>query len=86
MHIVFSKRFKKRHGRLGLELQNKFRNRLMLLLEDKGHPLLNIHLLNGQYLGCQSLNVTGDVRAIFEIQKDEEVILFMNIGTHSELY
>lgn len=86
MHIVFSKRFKKRHGRLSLELQDKFRNRLSMLLKSNSRGILNVHFLHGKYAGYQSLNVTGDIRAIFRINRDEGYIFLLDIGTHSELY
>jgi addiction module RelE/StbE family toxin len=48
------------------------------------HPTLKNHQLHGDYLGYKSVNITGDVRAIFK-QTDDSILL-VDIGTHSELY
>ena len=48
------------------------------------HPLLNNHSLGGEYNGCRSINITGDIRAIFYVKTD--VVVFINIGSHPELY
>ena len=49
------------------------------------NPLLNNHYLGGEYEGCRSINITGDIRAIFYIKQNSDVV-FINIGSHSELY
>jgi mRNA-degrading endonuclease YafQ of YafQ-DinJ toxin-antitoxin module len=86
MHIIFSKKFRKRHRQLSLELQNRFRGRLILYLQNKNHPALNVHPLKGVFLGHYSLNVSGDIRAIFEIREHGNSILFHDIGSYSQLY
>jgi len=48
------------------------------------HPLLNNHDVSKVYTGCRSINITGDYRAIF--QDEGEIVIFITIGTHSELY
>ena len=45
---------------------------------------LNNHPLKGAYASCRSINVGGDLRAIYEINNDR--IVFRLIGTHAELY
>ncbi|MFH1192383.1 MAG: hypothetical protein V1655_02815 [bacterium] len=45
---------------------------------------LNNHPLSGKLNGLRSINVSGDCRAIFE-EKLEDII-FIAIGTHSQLY
>lgn len=86
MHIIFSKRFKKRHCRLDLDMQNKFRQRLELYLLDRDNIILNVHQLKGKFIGYYSLNVTGDVRLIFRYLSDSNAIFLFDIGSHSELY
>jgi mRNA-degrading endonuclease YafQ of YafQ-DinJ toxin-antitoxin module len=56
----------------------------MLFAEDRFHSQLNNHSLNYPYKGCRSINISGDVRAIYE--EVPEGILFIRIGSHSELY
>lgn len=86
MHVLFSKRFKKRHSRLDLDMQNKFRKRLELYLSERDTAILNVHQLKGEFTGYYSLNVTGDIRLIFRHLTDSDVIFLFDIGSHSELY
>ena len=62
----------------------QFIERKNLFLEDSLHPLLNNHSVDYAYPGWRSINVTGDYRALYE--ELEDGVVFMKIGTHSELY
>jgi addiction module RelE/StbE family toxin len=84
MEIVFHKNFKKKLKKLSPKIQNQFYERLETFEEDKNHKTLNNHSVDKVFIGCRSINVTGDYRAIFK--EDGEVTHFVNIGTHSELY
>jgi len=66
-------------------VREKFQERFSLFLEDMYHPLLNNHPLEGEWIGCRSINITGDIRAVFE-EVDIGYVEFIAIGTHSELY
>ncbi len=44
-------------------IQDKFAERVQLLLENIYNPLLNNHMLEGEWIGCRSINVTGDIRS-----------------------
>lgn len=66
------------------KIQEQFYTRLEIFITDKNNPLLNNHSVDRIYLRCRSINVTGDYRAIFE--ETDQLILFVRIGTHSELY
>lgn len=79
-HAVFVKQFDK----LQREIQMAFYKRLFLFRQDKFHPLLNNHMLSGQYIGKRSINVTGDFRALY--QEETGFIIFKFIGTHHQLF
>ena len=85
MQVRFSKEFDKRFGRLAVKEQQCFYDRLELLIIDRTHPLLRLHPLKGKYNGYHSINVTGDLRAIFKYHPDGSSI-FLLIGSHSQLY
>lgn len=85
MRITYHRIFKKLYKKQSVEIRGKFRERLELFLCDPRHPLLNIHLLHGKWIGCRSFNVTGDLRVVFEQLEDDSIELIA-IGTHSELY
>ena len=85
MIFDYSSNFKKRIKKLPKPIVEKFYIRLELFKKDKFNPILNNHKLHGEYEGSNSLNITGDFRAIFEYVK-EDYVLFSDIGTHPELY
>ena len=85
MPVRFSKRFDKRFAQLSAENQRRFYDRLELFFSDRTHPILRLHPLKGKYKGYHSINVTGDLRAIFKYQPDGSLV-FLFIGTHSQLY
>lgn len=80
LHRTFLKKFKK----LSPKIQDKFEERLELFLKNSTHPSLNNHSVEKRFPDCRSINITGDYRAIFKLQKD--TVTFITIGTHSELY
>ncbi|MCX6736458.1 MAG: type II toxin-antitoxin system mRNA interferase toxin, RelE/StbE family [Candidatus Parcubacteria bacterium] len=80
----FHKKFAKRLEKLPLKIEDAFYARLEIFLVNKFDQRLNNHELEGEYAGYKSINVTGDYRAIFQDFGDN--VLFITIGTHSELY
>ena len=80
-HRTFKKMFKKQPA----WLEDKFEERIRLFQKDMFEPILNNHSLEGEWLGCRSINITGDIRAVFE-ELSTNHIQFLAIGTHSELY
>lgn len=83
--ISFHKDFRKQLRLLTPAIREKFWQRLELWQEQPTHPLINHHTLSGKLRGLHSINITGDVRAIYEIV-DGSVVIFLMIGTHSQLY
>ena len=61
------------------------RAQLTLLRDDPTNPKLGIHPLRGSGLGQYSVDVGGDVRAIFQ-KIGEDALYFIEIGTHHQLY
>lgn len=84
MQPDYHKHFKKQYGKLPLKMRERFKERLRIFNSDPFAIELNNHTLHGKYVGCRSINVTGDLRAVYEVRKDG--VRFLNIGTHSELY
>lgn len=84
--IVLVKSFKKCYKKLPKSIKTKFRKRVEMLVVDFYNPLLRVHKLKGEYAGHYSMDVTGDVRAIFKKEDNVLVLVFIDIGTHSQLY
>ncbi len=84
MKVEFKKSFKKSIDKLPKSIQDKFDLRFKIFLENKFHPLLNNHSIHPVYDMARSINITGDYRSIYV--EREDAIVFVEIGTHSELY
>ncbi len=89
MYVKFSHRFTKQYDRVEPKLRTVFQGRLALFMEDPFNPVLNNHSLKGKYRGYQSINVTGDWRALYfdgSVEGGAKVVVFAVLGTHSQLY
>lgn len=83
--IKYSKKFQKQFSRLSPKEREQFIKRQRLWLSDPYNPQLHLHMLTGEYAGLYSMNISGDIRALYEKVGDTYVI-FGFIGTHSQLY
>lgn len=84
MNAAYSKAFIKQAKKLSPELRKKLQEKIKIFI---GNPLdssLRNHALKGKYKEYRSIDITGDVRALYFQQDDEAV--FDAIGTHSQLY
>lgn len=84
MKLVYHRDFIKDFKKLSKKIKEKFKERQLLFETDEFHPVLNNHALKGKWLGYRSINVTGDIRAVFK--RDIESAFFVAIDTHSNLY
>ncbi len=85
MRVFLHRDFLKAYKKLSPHDQENWKARKRIFLENPFHPLLSNHALHGEYEGYRSINITGDIRAIYE-PHDTNVALFIIIGSHSELY
>ncbi len=83
--IKYSAQFKRRYRKLPQKLQSKVDERLKLFVADEFNEILDNHKLNGEYEGCRSINITGDLRVIYYLLS-EGFYKIVTVGTHSELY
>lgn len=84
MIIIIQKDFEKDLKKVSSKVQEKFFEKLTLFEKDQFNPILNNHALKGKYLGYRSINITGDLRAIFKISNDKAT--FATLDSHSNLY
>lgn len=85
MRVDFHKHFDKQYKKLSDTQKSKFKLRLAVFVEDRYDVILNNHALKGDYNGYRSINVAGDLRAIY-IEHSTAHIEFTYIGSHSQLY
>lgn len=85
MCLRFHKNFDKQYQKLSSKQKTKVKERLTLFLENPFDVQLNNHPLKGKYISYRSINIAGDLRAIFKAVSEEECI-FVAVDTHSNLY
>lgn len=85
MELRFTNKFKKQFKKIPSSAQVSFEDRLNLFLVDPTNKILRVHPLRGKFAGYWSINVTGDIRALYRKDGDT-IIIFALIGTHSSLY
>ena len=84
MTVSYSKNFIKQAKKLDVEVRDKLYKNILLFSSNPLHPRLRNHSLRGKFRQYRSIDITGDVRALY-IQLDDEAI-FDTVGTHSQLY
>jgi addiction module RelE/StbE family toxin len=82
--FILHRNFEKSYAKLDENIKTAFRERRNLLLMDPDHPILSRHSLRGKWLGCHSINITGDYRAVFKMEG--YIVIFIEIGRHGQLY
>ena len=88
MRIKYLKQFRKDILKLNKKQLAQFKKRIALFQLDLNHSYLDNHPLKGSLKGLYSINVTGDIRAIYRPKKLKSGLVceFIRLGTHSELY
>lgn len=85
MIIDFHKNFKKDLKKLPQDCKEKLYERINIFSQDPFNSVLNNHQLHGKLKGKRSINITGDIRAVYE-QVDKNSVSFIIIGNHNNLY
>ena len=83
--ILFSKKFNKQYKKLPPAIQSRFTAQLVLWSREPMNPSLSHHVLVGELAGFHSINVGGDIRALYR-EYGSDTIVFERIGSHSQLY
>lgn len=86
--IKRSKEFKK-HYKLRIlphkKLREKYKDRLEIFVQDRKDPALRDHKLKGRSEGIRAFSITGDIRVIY-FERAENYYVFLDIGTHPQIY
>lgn len=85
MIIKTTKSFDKQYARLSDADKHRFKQRIQLFRDNPYDKLLRNHGLKGRYLGYRSIDIKGDLRALYYVNGNI-VFIFAFIGTHSQLY
>lgn len=85
MKIRFHHNFEQQYKKLRLNEKKKCKERCEIFLNNPFNPLLRNHPLQGKYAGYRSINISGDVRAVYRLI-DKDIAYFVAIGRHRDLY
>ena len=85
MLYALSSEFQKKYKKANKKIKQKIEEKLLIFSKDPFDTILNNHSLRGDYEGFRSINITGDIRIIYqEVSKD--ICILIRFGRHSELY
>ncbi len=85
MRADFTKSFDKQFSKLPSKRQEQAKAAVALFLQDLAHPVLRNHALKGEWKGYYRISAGGDLRLHFKMI-DEDTVLFVAVGSHSQLY
>lgn len=85
MKVTFHRYFNKEYWKLSKDLRYGVDERITLFIENPRNPILNLHPLKGKYKNHQSINISGDIRAIYKMISNDMAV-FVAIGPHNKLY
>ncbi len=85
MKILYSKKFKKQFQKLKRGENKKFEERINIFIKNPSAKILENHILHGQLSKYRSINISGNLRLLYE-EIDDETVLFSILDTHSNLY
>ena len=85
MHLVhYHRSFKKQFKRLPRKIHDKFGIKIRIFISDPYSIELDNHPLTGEWLGHRSIDITGDIRAVYRTEGN--VNLFVAIGSYNQLF
>ncbi|PIP87388.1 hypothetical protein COW81_00370 [Candidatus Campbellbacteria bacterium CG22_combo_CG10-13_8_21_14_all_36_13] len=85
MILAFHTRIKKQYKKLSSDDREKFNERMALFEKYPFNQVFRNHALKGKYLGYRSIDITGNLRAIYQ-PLGSNTAYFVYLGTHSNLY
>ncbi len=74
--------FLKKHS----ELRERYFKTLLLLEHNPLHPSLRLHPMHGWLTGLHSVSISMRYRITLELELREQEIVFVNVGSHGEVY
>jgi addiction module RelE/StbE family toxin len=85
MKVIFHSHFIKKYSKLSKNIRAKTDEKLFLFETDTRNPILNTHQLNGVWKDHWSINITGNIRAVF-IFIANDTVQFVEVDNHNNLY
>ncbi len=87
--LIFTHQYEKREKKFlnkHPELFKQYRKTVQLLELNPYHPSLRLHALKGNMKDVHSVSINVSYRITIELLIQEQEIIFLNVGSHDELY
>ncbi len=76
-----------KHSGIKISLKKKIEQTIDLLAVGKELPQsYKDHKLSGEFKGFRECHIKGDLLLIYKIEKDNLILILVDIGSHSELF
>lgn len=85
MTVDFHKSFDEQFKKLSTKQKIKVKQTLEIFIEKPDDTTLRNHPLKGEWIKYRSISAGGDLRLHYRVINDNAVI-FVAVGTHSQLY
>lgn len=86
MKIIPQKRYLKHFSKLPEELKFRTKYTIRIFEANPFDIRLHNHGLAGDMNGVRAISVTSDIRIIFQEFYYYKIVLFLDIGTHNQVY
>ncbi len=86
MKIDFHKEFSKKLVKLTPNQKKRVVEKLKLFEQNPHNPQLRNHPLHGDQKGTRSIAAGGDIRLVFREEYHYELVVFLSVGTHNQVY
>jgi len=86
MQIKYHKNFTKSFKKLTPSLKDKTKKVITKFTKNPRDKTLKNHKLTGKLNNKRAISVTGDMRIIFEQQNNYILVIFLDIGSHNQVY
>lgn len=85
MILRYHKSFQKQFNKLSLNQKQSVRKAIMTFGNNSHSRSVRNHALKAEWLGHRSISAGGDLRLHYK-EIDQDIVLFVAVGTHSQLY
>ena len=85
IQFIYRKKFKKKFRSVSPVIRAATDFKLRILCKNPYDPILNNHALQGDRQHLRTINITGDIRLVFQVVS-KEVYFIVDIDNHNNLY
>ena len=86
MIFTRNKKFRKAYRKLSSKKKAQVDRAVVIFVKNPKAEKLRNHVLRGKYKGLNSMSAAGDLRIIFKIRGDYVEVIFLNVGSHNQVY